>query len=342
MINVVSGNKIKIIPDKAPSEQTKITYLRISVTDRCNLKCFYCRPENQEFIPRQEILDYEDMVKLVKVLTKFGLKSVRITGGEPLLRQDIEKFVAMLNEVEGIDDISMTTNAITLKKHAKALKEAGLRRLNISIDSLKPELFYEITKGNLQDVIDGIVEAKKLGIEPIKINAVIIKGLNENEALDFVEFGKEYGVEVRFIEMMPIGQGQIKWDEDMVQPLEKVKNMIEEKYGELVPSSSIGSGAARVYEIPSINTKVGFITPLSNPFCDGCSKLRLTVEGSIKLCLRTDDEIIAKDILKNGTEKEIEEFVRKVVVAKEISNQNIQFNNYAFGECQRIMTSIGG
>ena len=342
MINVVSGNKIKIIPDKSPSEQTKITYLRISVTDRCNLKCFYCRPENQEFIPRQEILDYEDMVKLVKVLTKFGLKSVRITGGEPLLRQDIEKFVAMLNEVDGIDDISMTTNAITLKKHAKALKEAGLRRLNISIDSLKPELFYEITKGNLQDVIDGIVEAKKLGIEPIKINAVIIKGLNENEALDFVEFGKEYGVEVRFIEMMPIGQGQIKWDEDMVQPLEKIKNMIEEKYGELVPSSSIGSGAARVYEIPSINTKVGFITPLSNPFCDGCSKLRLTVEGSIKLCLRTDDEIIAKDILKNGTEKEIEEFVRKVVVAKEISNQNIQFNNYAFGECQRIMTSIGG
>jgi len=342
MISIISGDKIKIIPDKNPLPETKITYLRISITDRCNLKCFYCRPENQEFIPRQEILDYEDMVKLVKVLTKFGLKSVRITGGEPLLRQDIEKFIEMLSKIQGIDDISMTTNGITLKKHAKSLKEAGLKRLNISIDSLKPQLFYDITKGNLQDVIDGIIEAKKLGIEPIKINAVVIKGLNENEAIDFVEFGKKYGVEVRFIEMMPIGQGQIKWDEDMVQPLEKVKNMIEEKYGKLIPSNSIGSGAARVYEIPSINTKVGFITPLSNPFCDGCSKLRLTVEGSIKLCLRTDDEIIAKDILKNGTEKEIEEFVRKVVVAKEISNQNIQFSNYAFGECQRIMTSIGG
>jgi cyclic pyranopterin phosphate synthase len=248
----------------------------------------------------------------------------------------------MLNEVESIDDISMTTNGITLKKQAKSLKDAGLKRLNISIDSLKPELFYNITKGNLKNVIDGIVEAKKVGIEPIKVNAVIIKGLNENEALDFVKFGKEYGVEVRFIEMMPIGQGQIKWDEDMVHPLEKVKNLIEEKYGELIPSISIGSGAARVYEIPSINTKVGFITPLSNPFCDGCSKLRLTVEGNIKLCLRTDDEIPAKDILKKGTEEEIENFVKKVVVAKEISNQNIQFNNYAFGECQRIMTSIGG
>jgi cyclic pyranopterin phosphate synthase len=342
MINIISGNKIRLIPDKAPSPETKITYLRISVTDRCNLKCFYCRPENQEFIPREEVLDYEDMVRFVKVLTKFGLKSVRITGGEPLLRKDIEKFIAMLNEVESIDDISMTTNGITLKKQAKSLKDAGLKRLNISIDSLKPELFYNITKGNLKNVIDGIVEAKKVGIEPIKVNAVIIKGLNENEALDFVKFGKEYGVEVRFIEMMPIGQGQIKWDEDMVHPLEKVKNLIEEKYGELIPSISIGSGAARVYEIPSINTKVGFITPLSNPFCDGCSKLRLTVEGNIKLCLRTDDEIPAKDILKKGTEEEIENFVKKVVVAKEISNQNIQFNNYAFGECQRIMTSIGG
>ena len=342
MITINSGNKIRLIPVREPNPETKITYLRISVTDRCNLKCFYCRPDDQEFIPREEVLDYEDMVKLVRVLTKFGLKSVRITGGEPLLRKDIDKFIKMLSEVDGIDDISMTTNGITLKKHAKALKEAGLKRLNISIDSLKPDLFYEITKGNLEDVIDGIIEAKKYGIEPIKINAVIIKGLNENEALDFVEFGKKYGVEVRFIEMMPIGQGQIKWEKDMVQPLERIKNLIEEKYGKLKPSTSIGSGAARVYEIPQLNTKVGFITPISNPFCDGCSKLRLTVEGNIKLCLRTDDEINAKDVLKNKTEKEIEEFVKKVIVAKEISNQNIQFNNYSFGECQRIMTSIGG
>lgn len=142
--------------------------------------------------------------------------------------------------------------------------------------------------------------------------------------------------------MMPIGQGQIDWKEDMVQPLKKVKQKTEEKYGEIPLSFSMGSGAARVYEIPSIKTKVGFITPLSNPFCDGCSKLRLTVEGNVKLCLRTDNEIPAKDILKKGTEEEIEDFVRKIVIAKEISNENIQFNNYAFEECQRIMTSIGG
>ncbi len=320
----------------------EITYLRVSVTDRCNLKCFYCRPENQEFIPRQEILSYEDMHRIIKAMTNYGLKKVRITGGEPLLRQDLDKFIKQIRDIPEIEDISLTTNAITLAQHAKSLREAGLDRLNISIDSLKPELFYKITKGHLSDVINGIVEAKKQGFDPIKINAVIVKGLNENEALDFVEFGKEYGVEVRFIEMMPLGQGQIKWEKDYVEPLEQIKNLIEQKYGELIPSNSIGSGAARVYEIPKINTKVGFITPMSNPFCDGCSKLRLTVEGNIKLCLRTDEELVAKDVIKYGTDEELDRFIKEVLIAKEISNANIEKSNYEFGDCRRIMTSIGG
>ena len=341
MISVINNGKIKLIPNRKPSNLAQITYLRISITDRCNLKCFYCRPEEHDLVPREEILSYEDMTKLVKILKKYGLKTVRITGGEPLLRQDLDIFIKMLKNV-GIKDIALTTNAITLKKHAKALKEAGLNRLNISIDSLNPKLFYDITKGHLKDVIEGIEEAKKYGIEPIKINAVIIRNLNEKEALDFIEFGKEYGLEIRFIEMMPIGQGQIDWKKEMVEPLERIKNTIEEKYGKLIPTTSIGSGAARVYLIPSINTKVGFITPITNPFCDGCSKLRLTVEGNIKLCLRTDEEIVAKDVLKYGSDEELEKFIEKVIMAKEISNQNIQFNDYAFGECRRIMTSIGG
>jgi cyclic pyranopterin phosphate synthase len=341
MVNIINGSTIKLIPNKKPSNLTKITYLRISITDRCNLKCFYCRPEEHQFVPREEILSYEDMTRLVKALRKYGLKTVRITGGEPLLRQDLNVFIKMLKDT-GIEDIALTTNAITLKKHAKSLKEAGLNRINISIDSLNPQLFYNITKGNLKDVIEAIKEAKKVGINPIKINAVIIKNLNEKEALDFIEFGKEYDLEVRFIEMMPIGQGFIDWKKDMVEPLERVKTSIEEKYGKLVPTTSIGSGAAKVYLIPSINTKVGFITPITNPFCDNCSKLRLTVEGNIKLCLRTDEEIIAKDVLKYGSDEELEKFIEKVIVAKEISNQNIQFNNYEFGECRRIMTSIGG
>lgn len=320
----------------------EISYLRISVTDKCNLKCFYCRPDNQEYIPHEEILSYEEIARLVKAMTNYGLKKVRITGGEPLVRPEIEKLIKMLRDIPAIEDISMTTNGITLKHHAKKLKEAGLNRLNISIDSLKPDLFFQITKGKLEDVLEGIRVSKELGFDPIKVNAVIIKGLNENEALDFVDFAIEYGVEVRFIEMMPLGQGFIKWEKDMVKPLEEVKMLIEDRYGKLIPSLSIGSGAARVYKLPNKDIKIGFITPISNPFCDGCSKLRVTAEGSIKLCLRTDEEIHVKEVLRNGSDRDLDEFLQNVLIAKEISNMSIQKSNYAFSDCVRVMTSIGG
>ncbi|WP_457623617.1 GTP 3',8-cyclase MoaA [Persephonella sp.] len=319
-----------------------ISYLRVSVTDKCNLKCFYCRPDNSEFVPHDEILRYEEIARLVKAMTKYGLRKVRITGGEPLVRPQLEELVRMLKDIPQINDISLTTNAITLSKHAEKLRKAGLDRLNISIDSLKPELFYQITKGRLEDVLEGIRVSKELGYDPIKVNAVIVKGLNENEALDFVEFGKDYGVEVRFIEMMPIGGEKIEWSEEKVQPLKIIKERIEEKYGKLIPTISIGSGAARVYKVPKLSTKIGFITPMSNPFCDGCSKLRLTAEGHIKLCLRTDDELDAKEVVRYGTDEDLDIFLRKVLIEKEISNQKIMRSGYAFSDCRRIMTSIGG
>ena len=320
----------------------EITYLRVSVTDKCNLKCFYCRPEGFEFFEKEKLLSFEEIAKFVKALTKYGLRRVRITGGEPLLRKDIHILVKMLKEIDGIEDVSLTTNGITLSKHAEILKKNGLDRVNVSIDSLKPDLFYEMTKGNLKDVLEGLKEAKRVGLEPVKVNAVVIRGMNEDEALDFVEFARDYGVEVRFIEMMPLGQGLIQWDIDMVKPLDMIKRKIEEKYGEMVPSESIGSGAAKVYELPSLGVKIGFITPISNPFCDGCSKLRLTAEGSVKLCLRTDEEIPIKDVLRYGSEEEINQFIRQILIEKERSNMEIQKSNYAFSECRRVMTSIGG
>ena len=320
----------------------EITYLRVSVTDKCNLKCFYCRPEGFEFFEKEKLLSFEEITRFVKALTKYGLKRVRLTGGEPLLRKDLHLLIRMLRDIPQIEDISLTTNGITLAKYAKQLKENGLNRVNVSIDSLKPELFYEMTKGNLHDVLEGIKEAKRVGLEPIKVNAVVIRGVNEDEALDFVEFAKEYGVEVRFIEMMPLGQGQIHWELDMVKPLDLIRQNIEKKYGKLKPTESIGSGAARVYELESLGVKIGFITPISNPFCDGCSKLRLTAEGSVKLCLRTDEEIPVKDILRHGTDKELDEFIKYVLIEKERSNAEIQKSNYAFSECRRVMTSIGG
>jgi len=319
-----------------------ISYLRVSATDKCNLKCFYCRPDNSQFVPHDEILRYEEIARLVKAMTKYGLKKVRITGGEPLVRPQLEELVRLIREIPQINDISLTTNGITLSKHAEALRKAGLDRINISIDSLKPDLFFQITKGRLEDVLEGIKVSKELGFDPIKVNAVIIKGVNEEEALDFVEFGAEYGVEVRFIEMMPIGGEQVNWSEDRVKPLDEVKRKIEEKYGKLIPAISIGSGAARVYKIEKLGSKIGFITPISNPFCDGCSKLRLTAEGHIKLCLRTDEELDAKPVLRHGTDEELDRFLRKVLIEKELSNQKIIKSGYAFSDCRRIMTSIGG
>ncbi|WP_457624479.1 GTP 3',8-cyclase MoaA [Persephonella sp.] len=320
----------------------EISYLRVSVTDKCNLKCFYCRPDNSEFVPHEEILRYEEIARLVRAMTRYGLRKVRITGGEPLVRPQLEELVRMLKEIPQINDVSLTTNAITLARHAEKLREAGLDRLNISIDSLKPDLFFQITKGRLEDVLEGIRVSKKLGFDPIKVNAVIVKGLNEDEALDFVEFGAEYGVEVRFIEMMPIGGEQINWSEEKVKPLDEIKRKIEEKYGKLIPAISIGSGAARVYKIEKLGSKIGFITPISNPFCDGCSKLRLTAEGHIKLCLRTDEELDAKPVIRYGSDEELDSFIRKVLIEKEISNQKIVKSGYAFSDCRRIMTSIGG
>ncbi|WP_457638844.1 GTP 3',8-cyclase MoaA [Persephonella sp.] len=320
----------------------EISYLRVSVTDKCNLKCFYCRPDNSEFVPHDEILRYEEIARLVKAMTKYGLRKVRITGGEPLVRPQLEELVRMIRDIPQIKDISLTTNGITLAKHAEKLKKAGLDRINISIDSLKPDLFYQITKGRLEDVLEGIKVSKKLGFNPIKVNAVVVKGLNEDEALDFVEFGAQYGVEVRFIEMMPIGGELINWTEEKVKPLDEIKRKIEEKYGRLIPAISIGSGAARVYKVEKLGVKVGFITPISNPFCDGCSKLRLTAEGHIKLCLRTDEELDAKPIIRNGTDEELDSFIRKVLIEKELSNQKIVKSGYAFSDCRRIMTSIGG
>ena len=321
---------------------TKISYLRVSITDKCNLKCYYCRPDNSPFIYKKEYLSYDEIARLVKVMTKFGLEKVRITGGEPLIRPNLEELIGLLSTIPEIKDISITTNRLYLSKYAEKFKKAGLKRINVSLDSLIPERFYQITKGNLNDVIEGIKVSKEVGLEPVKVNIVAIKGVNDDEILDFVEFAKKYGVEIRFIEMMPIGAEQINWSLDKVRYLDSIKKKIEEKYGELVPDFSIGSNSARVYRIPNINVKVGFITPLSNPFCDGCSKLRLTPEGSIKLCLRTDEEINVRDVIRNGSEKELEEFIKKVVILKEKSNQKIVSSGYQFSDCRRLMVSIGG
>jgi len=323
-----------------------VSYLRVSITESCNLKCFYCRPDSSPFKMKDEYLTYEEIARLVRGMSKYGLKKVRITGGEPLLRPNVPKLVKLLKSIDGIEDVSLTTNGLTLYKHIKALKKAGLDRLNISLDTLNPDKFKIITGGNLENVIKSIEEAVNEGFKSIKLNIVALKNSsnpmfsNEDEILDFIDFANKYGLEIRFIEMMPIGFSF--GIEREILTVDKIRKIIETKFGKLIPTLSYGSGAARVYKINGLNLKVGFISPISQPFCDNCSKLRLTADGNIKLCLRTDEEIPAREVIRYGSEADIDRFIKKVIIEKEISNQKIIASGYRFSECSRNMIGIGG
>ncbi len=321
------------------SEQ--INYLRISVTDRCNLRCSYCRPDNIHFLPQDHFLRYEEIRDIVEVFAEYGLKKVRITGGEPLLRRDIHVLVGMISEIEGIKDISMTTNGILIPKYGKLLKERGLKRLNISLDSLREERFRKLTGGHLKDVLRGIEEAKRLGFDPIKINVVLIKGFNEDEVEDFILFGKEWDLHIRFIELMPVGFLEF-FDHSKVVHLSEIKRKIEEKFGKLKPVSLISSGASRDYLIESLRVHVGFISPMSLPFCEGCKKLRLTSDGRLKLCLRGSDEINIKDILRKRGKEGLRKGMENILEMKRASNIKIAEKGFIFEETGKSMISIGG
>jgi cyclic pyranopterin phosphate synthase len=276
-----------------------ISYLRISVTDRCNLRCVYCMPEQGiQFQPREEILSYEEILAIVRVGAAMGLRKVRLTGGEPLVRHGIADLVAMINAVPGIEDISLTTNGIALPHLAERLARSGLRRVNISLDTLRPERFNQITRlGQYDDVMRGIESARAAGLSPIKINVVVMRQINDDEVLDIARSTYEQDWEVRFIELMPFLEEQetcIK-DTSLVLgfvPTEEIKQQIERELGALEPSETkMGHGPARYFKLPGAKGKVGFISPVTEShFCETCNRMRLTADGKIRPCLLTDHE----------------------------------------------------
>ncbi len=318
-----------------------IDYLRISVTDRCNLRCSYCRPDNSVKLSPDYFLRYEEIRDIVDVFSEYGLDKVRITGGEPLLRKDIHKLIGMLNTIKGIKDISMTTNGILLPKYADLLKDNGLRRVNISLDSLKEDRFRRLTGGSLGDVLKGIEYAKKCNLEPVKINVVLIRGFNEDEILNFVEFAVKWDVHVRFIELMPVGFLDF-FDYSKVLPLQEVKEIIEKSYGELIPFETVSSKASKDYMVKSTGAIIGFISPVSIPFCDGCRKLRLTSDGKLKFCLRTEEEMDIKGIIRKGGKRGLKDVMDLILERKFISNVKIANNNYAFLSFIKPMINVGG
>lgn len=283
-----------------------IEYLRISVTDRCNFRCIYCENRGPfKKVPAREILTYEEIIEIVEVALELGVKRIRITGGEPLLRKDIEYLIKRLSSLEGLKDLSLTTNGYFLLEKAETLKRSGLRRLNVSLDTLSPTKFFHLTGGfNFQKVWDGLLKAEELGFSPIKINVVVIRGFNDEEILELAKLSLRYPWEIRFIEYMPIGK-QNNWSREKIVPLAEIKAQVE-SYSPLKPVNSFGGGPAKVFQWEGALGKIGFISPISEHFCRTCNRLRITAEGKLRVCLFSDREIDLKEYLrdKRGSLKE--------------------------------------
>ncbi len=278
----------------------KHDYLRLSITDRCNLRCVYCMPkEGLPFFPDNRVLSQDEIVQLVKNFTEMGINKVRITGGEPLLRTDVVEIIQRIREIPEVKDISITTNGLFLAKKAAALKQAGLDRLNISLDTFKPDVYKEITRGgNIQQVLDGIATAAELGFKKIKLNVVLIKGQNDDEILDFIRYTKDHDVNVRFIEFMPIGNAEADWKQEFV-PLDNVFDLCHQAGLTYHPIELAGNGPSDNYKIEGFKGSFGLIHPISARFCENCNRLRITADGYIKACLYWNEEINVRKVISD-------------------------------------------
>lgn len=318
----------------------RIDYLRISITDRCNLRCVYCMPEEGiKLFPHNEILTYEEIIFITKILAKLGIRKVRITGGEPLIRKNLTYLIEKINEIEGINDIAITTNGILLSDMAKELKDAGLKRVNVSLDSLRKDRFFQITrKDDFNKVIAGIYKSIEIGLNPVKINVVVIRGVNDDEIIDFVNFVRDKEIEIRFIEFMPWGKRE-EWSKEKVVTTDKIMRSIEKEFGKLITVPNKSKGPALNYKIESIKGAIGFINPISSHFCNLCNRIRLTADGKIRLCLFSERETDVKKLIRQGlNENDLLEFLREIILTKpkeidilaHLSNRN------------REMSQIGG
>jgi cyclic pyranopterin phosphate synthase len=320
------------------SYHRQIDYMRISVTDRCDLRCIYCSSGDFESIHHDDILRYEEIERVVRAAARLGVKSIRITGGEPLVRPHVSALVEMLCRVPGIEDISLTTNATQLARYAPELKLAGLKRVNISLDTFKPERFLHICRrGSLDKVLSGIQAAKEFGFEPVKINTVVMRGINDDEILDFALKSVNDGWHVRYIEEMPLtGQENA----GKMVSIEDIQKTIEESLGALEPCfPSEGYGPAKYYRVPGSSGSIGFIGPVTHCFCDTCNRFRLTADGKLRPCLLRDDEVDLRSALRSGAgTADLEALI--------LSTAQLKKERHELGEkvgvLERKMRQIGG
>jgi GTP 3',8-cyclase len=315
--------------------------LRISVTDRCNIRCVYCMPEQVTFLPREELLSFEEIARFVRIAVGLGIDKVRLTGGEPLVRRDLPKLVQMLSSIPGLRDIGLTTNGIMLASLARALREAGLKRINVSLDTMNPARFQELTRRpGFEQVIEGILAASAAGIRPVKVNAVAIRGVTEPDVVPLASFAREHGLELRFIEYMPLDAAHL-WERAKVLFAADILAMLEGAIGPLLPAADPDPRAPALdYEYADGGGRVGFIASVSRPFCQSCNRIRLTAEGKLRHCLFALEETDIRSLLRgSATDVEIAQAMRDCVASKW---EGHEINTARFIQPERLMHSIGG
>lgn len=326
------------------SYQRPIRDLRVSLTDRCNFRCFYCLPHGEPPIaPKEQMLSYEEIDYVCEIFVSLGIEKIRLTGGEPMLRRDIETIIRKLSHLKssGLQDLALTTNGYYLPERAQSLKDAGLDRVTISLDSLKRDVFKRMTGVDVLDkVLAGIAAAKAAGLEPIKINAVIVRGHNEDEVADFAAFAREHDVKMRFIEFMPLDSGH-EWAREDVVSGKEIRERISERFPLVRVDIVRGSDTSSRYRFADgAPGEIGIIAPVTEPFCGACSRIRLTADGQIRTCLFSTVEHSLRDVVRSGASRaEIVDYIHSVILKKEPRHF---INDPGFVTPSRTMSFIGG
>ncbi len=322
------------------SKNRGIEYLRISVTDRCNFRCRYCMPEEGiESIAHEEILTFEEIIKVCKSMAKLGIRKVKLTGGEPLVRKGLVELVKGIKAIKGIEEVTLTTNGLLLAPQLEGLIAAGITSINISLDTLDPQRFKEITRvDGLEKVLEAIHKASQSTLKSVKINVLAARHMNEGELIHLAKLAKDEAITVRFIELMPIGLG-MKMERI---GKEEIIKQLEEAYGPLIPyKGKLGNGPARYYEIKGFKGKIGFISAVSECFCDECNRIRLTSNGFLKLCLHSKSGLDLKSLLRSGIEEEA--LTKKIEEVIKVKPERHHFDNLENKQLEdKIMSQIGG
>lgn len=333
----MSGQNQKRLVDKFGRH---VNYIRISVTDRCDFRCVYCMAEEMTFLPRQQILSLEELYRISRAFVELGVTKLRLTGGEPLIRRDVLKLVQQLGELDGLRELVLTTNGSQLPAMAKPLREYGVRRINVSLDSLDPDKFKMLTRtGDLNRVLQGIDAALEQGFDAIKINSVVLKGRNDDEILPLVNFARQRGVDITFIEEMPLGAITEHGRKECFMPSDDVRSVIQQQFPLQARVENSG-GPARYYGFSDSPVKVGFISPHSHNFCGDCNRVRLTAEGRLLLCLGNEHSADLREVVRSSDDDEV--LKQAIIAAMDLKPERHYFDLDEEPQIVRFMNMTGG